>query len=109
VGAGSGHAPIRQPLAVIAARQPICHSHPYRANSSFAQIARTAMLRILLLLIALVIVICAALVYVGYIDIGRNSDGSMTLETKDVTVGTTTKNIQVEVPSVAVENGANSQ
>lgn len=67
------------------------------------------MLRTLLLLIALLIVIGIGLVYTGYIDIGRNSDGSVTVDTKDVTVGTTTKNIQVEVPSVTVENGANTQ
>jgi hypothetical protein len=67
------------------------------------------MLRTILLLIALLIVIGIGLVYTGYIDIGRNADGSVTMDTKDVTVGTTTKNIQVEVPSVTVENGANTQ
>lgn len=67
------------------------------------------MLRTFLLLIALLIVIGIGLVYTGYIDIGRNTDGSVTVDTKDVTVGTTTKNIQVEVPSVTVENGANTQ
>ena len=67
------------------------------------------MLRTILLLIALLIVIGIGLVYTGYLDIGRNADGSVTMDTKDVTVGTTTKNIQVEVPSVTVENGANTQ
>jgi hypothetical protein len=67
------------------------------------------MLRTLLLLIALLIVIGIGLIYTGYIDIGRNADGSVTMETKDVTVGTTTKNVSVEVPSVTVENGTNSQ
>jgi len=67
------------------------------------------MLRTFLLVIALLIVIGIGLVYTGYIDIGRNSDGSVTVDTRDVTVGTTTKNIQVEVPSVSVENGANTQ
>jgi len=67
------------------------------------------MLRTLLLLIALLIVIGIGLVYTGYIDIGRSIDGSVTIETKDVKVGTTTKNVSVEVPSVTVENGANSQ
>ena len=67
------------------------------------------MLRTFLLLIALLIVIGIGLVYTGYIDIGRNSDGSVTVDTRDVTVGTTTKNIQVEVPSVTIENGTNTQ
>lgn len=67
------------------------------------------MLRTFLLLIALLIVIGIGLVYTGYLDIGRNNDGSVTVQTKDVTVGTTTKNVSVEVPSVTVENGTNSQ
>ena len=64
------------------------------------------MLRTLLLLIALLIVIGIGLIYTGYIDIGRNADGSVTMETKDVTVGTTTKNVSVEVPSVTTTNGS---
>ena len=53
------------------------------------------MLRTFLLLIALLIVIGIALVYTGVIDIGRNSNGSVTIETQDVEVGTTTRNVQV--------------
>ena len=78
------------------------------------------MLRTLLLLIAFVILIVLALVYTGYINLNRNADGSVSIETKDVQVGTTTANVQmpvvktetrqVEVPSVAVTNDqANNQ
>jgi len=72
------------------------------------------MLRTFLLLIALLIVIGITLVYTGAINVGQNSNGSVSIETKDVEVGTTTTNVQVpvvkmetrqvEVPSVGVEN-----
>jgi len=65
------------------------------------------MLRTILLLIALLIVIGIALIYTGAINIGRGTDGSVTIETQDVTVGT--KNVSVEVPTVSVDNQANSQ
>ncbi len=74
------------------------------------------MLRTFLLLIALLIVIGIALIYTGYINLGRNSDGSVSIQTKDVEVGTTTTNVQVpvvkmetrqvEVPSVGLENSS---
>ena len=78
------------------------------------------MIRTFLLFIALLIVIGIALVYSGWISPNRNADGSVTVETKDVSVGTTTRNVQVpvvkmetrqvEVPSVGVENSqANTQ
>jgi CHASE3 domain sensor protein len=78
------------------------------------------MFRTLLLLIAFVVLVVLALVYTGYINLNRNTDGSVSIETKDVRVGTTTANVQmpvvktetrqVEVPSVAVTNGqGNSQ
>ena len=78
------------------------------------------MFRTFLLLIAFVVVIVVALVYTGYINLNRNADGSVSIETKDVRVGTTTANVQmpvvktetrqVEVPSVAVTNDqGNSQ
>jgi uncharacterized protein (UPF0333 family) len=67
------------------------------------------MLRTILLLIALLLVIGIALIYTGVIDINRGQDGSVKIETRDVEVGTTTKNIQVEVPSVSVDNQANTQ
>ena len=73
------------------------------------------MLRTLLLLIALLIVIGIALVAVGVITLNRGSDGGVTIETKDVEVGTTATNVQlpvvrmenrkVELPSVGVEDG----
>lgn len=79
------------------------------------------MLRTLLLLVALVVVIGIALVSLGVINLNRSSDGTVTLETKDVEVGTTTTNVslpvvrteerQVEVPRIGVSNDteANTQ
>ncbi len=71
------------------------------------------MLRTLLLLIALLIVIGIALVSLGVINLNRSSDGGVTIETRDVEVGTTAANVQmpvvrmenrkVQVPSVGVE------
>ena len=73
------------------------------------------MLRTLLLLVALLVVIAIALVYTGYINLNRSENGSVSIETKTVEVGTTPANVQVpvvkmetrqvEVPSVAVTNG----
>lgn len=79
------------------------------------------MLRKLLLLIALLILIVIALVGFGIINLTRGNDGTVSIETKDVEVGTTTTNVQlpvvrmeerkVEVPSVGVEESdqANQQ
>lgn len=79
------------------------------------------MLRTLLLLIALIVLICIGLVATGVINLNRSSDGGVTIETKDVEVGTTEANVQlpvvrmenrkVEVPSVGVEdtNQVNAQ
>ena len=74
------------------------------------------MLRTLLLLIALLIVIGIALIASGYVNLRQGSDGTVSIETKDVEVGTTKANVQVpvvkmetrqvEVPSVGVENEA---
>jgi hypothetical protein len=74
------------------------------------------MLRTLLLLIALIVVIGMALVWTGYIDLNRNSDGSVSIQTRDVQVGTTTTNVQmpvvrtetrqVEMPSVSLQNNS---
>ena len=60
------------------------------------------MLRTLLLLIALIIVIGIALVGFGVINLNRNTNGAVTIETRDVEVGTTTANVQV--PAVRMEN-----
>ena len=72
------------------------------------------MLRTLLLFIALLIVLGIALVAFGVINLTRGSDGSLSIETQDVKVGTTPANVQVpvlrmenrqvDVPSVGVEN-----
>ena len=78
------------------------------------------MVRTFLLFIALLIVIGIVLVSTGVINLGRTADGGVTVETKDVSVGTTTRNVQVpvvkmetrqvEVPSVGVQNSqANTQ
>ena len=74
------------------------------------------MLRKLLLLIALLILIVIALVGFGIINLNRGSDGTVSIETKDVEVGTTTTNVQlpvvrmeerkVEVPRLGVEDNA---
>jgi len=76
-------------------------------------------MRTILLVIALLIVIAMALVWTGVINLNRNANGSVSIQTKDVQVGTTPANVQVpvvrtetrqvEVPSVAVTNGSNAQ
>jgi hypothetical protein len=73
------------------------------------------MLRTLLLLIALLVVIGIALVASGYVNLSQSSDGSVSIQTQDVNLGTTTTNVQVpvvrmetrqvETPSVSVTNG----
>ena len=60
------------------------------------------MLRTLLLLIALLIVIGIALVGFGVINLNRSTNGAVTIETRDVEVGTTPANVQV--PAVRMEN-----
>jgi hypothetical protein len=91
--------------------QPICH---LRRSSSDTPKGEANMLRTLLLLIALIIVIGIALIASGYVNLNQRSDGSVSIETKDVEVGTTTTNVQVpvvkmetrqvETPSVSVTN-----
>ena len=73
------------------------------------------MLRTLLLLIALLVVIGIALVMSGYVNLNQSSDGAVSIQTKDVEMGTTSTNVQVpvvrmetrqvETPSVSVTNG----
>jgi hypothetical protein len=73
------------------------------------------MLRTLLLLIALLVLIGIALVWLGVVNLNRSSDGAVTIRTSDVEVGTTEKNVQlpvvrmenrtVEVPSLGVQDG----
>ena len=72
------------------------------------------MLRTLLLLIALLVLIAIGLVALGVVNLTPNSEGGVTLETRDVDVGTTEANVQlpvvrmenrkVELPSVGVDN-----
>ena len=72
------------------------------------------MLRTLLLLIALLVLIAIGLVALGIINLSPSGQGGVTIETRDVEVGTTEANVQmpvvrlenrkVEVPSLGVEN-----
>jgi preprotein translocase subunit SecF len=76
-------------------------------------------MRTILLVIALLIVIAMALVWTGVINLNRNANGSVSIETKNVEIGTTKANVQVptvrtetrqvDVPSVTVGNAANAQ
>ena len=73
------------------------------------------MLRTILLFIAFVVIIALVLVWTGVINLNRGADGSVSISTPDVRVGTTTTNVQVpvvktetrqvEVPSVSATNG----
>jgi len=79
------------------------------------------MLRTLLILLALIILIGIGLVAMGVINLNRGSDGGVTIQTRDVEVGTTPANVQVpvvrmenrevQVPSVGVQDNqqANAQ
>ena len=78
------------------------------------------MLRTFLLLIALLILIGITLVATGYVNLRQGADGTVSIETEDVELGTRTTNVQVpvvkmetrqvETPSVAVTNDqANAQ
>ena len=75
------------------------------------------MLRTILLVIVLLIVIVIALVALGVVNLRQGGDGSVSIETRDVEVGTTTTNVElpvvrmedrtVEVPRIGVdENNA---
>jgi hypothetical protein len=96
-----------------ATNPPSCRS---LAEDSGKQWARIDMLRTLLLVIVLLIVIVIALVSFGIINLYQGSDGTVSIRTSDVEVGTTTTNVQVpvvrmenrvvEVPAVGVENEA---
>lgn len=79
------------------------------------------MLRTLLLLVVLIIVIFIALVMTGLVNL-RQDGNSVSLQTKDIEVGTTPTNVQVpavriedrqvELPSISVTDGnsaANAQ
>jgi hypothetical protein len=74
-----------------------------------------AMVRTILLLIALLVLIAIGLIWAGVINLNRNANGSVSIETRDVSVGTAPANVQVpvvkmetrqvSVPNVAVTNG----
>ena len=66
------------------------------------------MLRAILLLIALIILVVIGLAYFGVIGITQTQEGQAPqfgVEVRDVDVGTTTKNVQLEVPTIRVGDG----
>ncbi|HET9427210.1 MAG TPA: hypothetical protein VFO69_02515 [Allosphingosinicella sp.] len=77
------------------------------------------MLRTILLFIAFLVLIAIGLVATGLINLNREDDGGLSVTTSDVTVGTTTTNVQlpavriedrqVEVPSVVIEGDSQDQ
>lgn len=67
------------------------------------------MLRTLLLLIAFVVILGIVLVATHVINLSQDANGTVTLKTNDVSVGTTTANVQVPLPTVSVGNQANGQ
>ncbi|WP_114952780.1 hypothetical protein [Sphingosinicella terrae] len=60
------------------------------------------MLRTILLVIVLLIVIAIALVSLGVVNLRQGGDGTVSIQTRDVEMGTTTTN--VEIPVVRMEN-----
>ena len=76
------------------------------------------MLRTLFLLIALLVLIAIGLVATGLVNLNRGDDGTLSVTTSDVEVGTTTTNVElpavrmeeraVEVPSVVIQGEGES-
>ncbi len=72
------------------------------------------MLRTVFLIIAFLLLIAILLVATGFINLNRSGDGSLSMSTSDVTVETTTTNVQLpavrmeerklQVPTVVVED-----
>ena len=62
------------------------------------------MLRAILLIVALAILVAIGLAYFGIIGVDRTQEAPR-LEVRDVDVGTTTKNVQLEVPTIRVDDG----
>ncbi len=72
------------------------------------------MLRTVFLIIAFLLLIAILLVATGFINLNRSGDGSLSMSTSDVTVETTTTNVQlpavrmeerkVQVPTVVVQD-----
>ncbi len=72
------------------------------------------MLRAVLLLVALIILLVIGAVWLGLIDLNQTQNAQapkFEVKVNPVEVGTTTKNVQVEVPRVSVVGGeqANQQ
>ena len=66
------------------------------------------MLRAILLIVALIILVVIGLAYFGIIGITQTQEGQAPkfgVEVRDVDVGTTTKNVQLEVPTIRVGDG----
>ncbi len=66
------------------------------------------MLRALLLIVALVILLVIGAVWLNLIDLNQTQTGQapkFEVKVNPVEVGTTTKNVQVEVPKVSVGGG----
>jgi len=76
-------------------------------------------MRTLFLLIALLLIIGIVLVMTGVVNLSRDSNGTISVTTENVTIGTTPANVtvpvvgtetrQVEVPSVTVGNAQANQ
>jgi preprotein translocase subunit SecF len=76
-------------------------------------------MRTLLLLVALLIIIGIVLVMTGVVNLSRDGNGTISVTTENVSIGTTRANVtvpvvgtetrQVDVPSVTVGNQANNQ
>jgi cytochrome oxidase Cu insertion factor (SCO1/SenC/PrrC family) len=72
------------------------------------------MLRAVLLLVALIVLLVIGAVWLGLLDLTQTQNAQapkFEVKVNPVEVGTTTKNVQVEVPSVSVGGGeqANQQ
>jgi cytochrome oxidase Cu insertion factor (SCO1/SenC/PrrC family) len=69
------------------------------------------MLRAVLMLVALIILLVIGAVWLGLIDLNQTRTAQapqFEVKVNPVEVGTTTKNVQVEVPSVKVGDGGQS-
>ncbi len=67
------------------------------------------MIRTLLLIIALVVLIGIALVALGIVNLTQTDTGKVAVETRDVQVGTTTKNVAIPVPTISTESNGGAQ
>ena len=68
------------------------------------------MLRAILLIVALIILLAIGAVWLGLLDLNQTQNAQapkFEVKVNPVEVGTTTKNVQIEVPSVSV--GGNEQ